>query len=116
MFYHLSAMLAAYISAVTAFIVINAHSVPMLYRWLVPGVIGTLVITAFSSKYGCASSSQIALQPLGAAPRPAPGRAARNSGRATRARHGERSDARRDEKRARFREHRVAKPAGVSDP
>jgi hypothetical protein len=51
MFYHLSAMLAAYISAVTAFIVINAHDVPMFLRWFVPGLAGTLIITAFSAKY-----------------------------------------------------------------
>jgi hypothetical protein len=51
LFFHLSAMLAAYISAVTAFIVINAHGVPMLYRWLVPVGIGTAVIVAVSVKY-----------------------------------------------------------------
>jgi hypothetical protein len=51
LFFHLSAMLAAYISAVTAFIVINAHGVPMLYRWLVPVGIGTAVIVAVSAKY-----------------------------------------------------------------
>jgi hypothetical protein len=48
---HLSAMIAAYISAVTAFVVINAHGVPMQLRWLVPIGIGTLVITAFSLPY-----------------------------------------------------------------
>jgi hypothetical protein len=51
LFFHLSAMLAAYISAVTAFIVINAHGVPMLYRWIVPVGIGTLVIVVVSAKY-----------------------------------------------------------------
>jgi len=48
---HLSAMIAAYISAVTAFVVINAHGVPMELRWLVPIGIGTLVISAFSLPY-----------------------------------------------------------------
>ena len=33
---HLSAMLAAYISATTAFLVINAHHVPMVLRWALP--------------------------------------------------------------------------------
>jgi hypothetical protein len=45
---HLSAMLAAYISAVTAFVVINAHEVPMMLRWLVPSSIGAATITAYS--------------------------------------------------------------------
>jgi hypothetical protein len=31
----------AYISAVTAFVVINAHGVPMLLRWFVPISMGT---------------------------------------------------------------------------
>lgn len=48
---HFSAMIAAYISAVTAFVVINAHGVPMELRWIVPIAIGTLVITAFSLPY-----------------------------------------------------------------
>jgi hypothetical protein len=48
---HFSAMIAAYISAVTAFVVINAHGVPMEFRWLVPIGIGTLVIAAFSLPY-----------------------------------------------------------------
>jgi hypothetical protein len=48
---HFSAMIAAYISAVTAFVVINAHGVPMELRWLVPIGVGTLVITAFSIPY-----------------------------------------------------------------
>jgi len=45
---HLSAMLAAYISAVTAFLVINAHAVPMMLRWLVPSAIGAGTIIAYS--------------------------------------------------------------------
>jgi hypothetical protein len=48
---HFSAMIAAYISAVTAFVVINAHGVPMQLRWLVPISIGTLVISAFALPY-----------------------------------------------------------------
>ncbi len=48
---HFCAMIAAYISAVTAFVVINAHGVPMELRWLVPIGIGTLVITGFSLPY-----------------------------------------------------------------
>jgi len=51
LFYHLSAMLSAYISATTAFVVINAHGVPMLERWLVPVALGTATIVAFSVKY-----------------------------------------------------------------
>jgi uncharacterized membrane protein len=43
---HLTAMLSAYISAVTAFIVINAHAAPMLARWLVPILVGGSVIVA----------------------------------------------------------------------
>jgi hypothetical protein len=45
---HFSAMIAAYISAVTAFIVINAHGVPMEVRWVVPIAVGTLVIIGYS--------------------------------------------------------------------
>jgi hypothetical protein len=48
---HFCAMIAAYISAVTAFVVINAHGVPMGWRWLVPIGIGTVVITGFSLPY-----------------------------------------------------------------
>jgi hypothetical protein len=48
---HFSAMIAAYISAVTAFVVINAHGVPMQLRWLVPISIGTLVISGFALPY-----------------------------------------------------------------
>lgn len=43
---HFSAMIAAYISAVTAFVVINAHAVPMLLRWAVPSAIGGAIIVA----------------------------------------------------------------------
>jgi hypothetical protein len=37
-------MIAAYVSAVTAFCVINFHGVPMFLRWFVPSAIGTIVI------------------------------------------------------------------------
>jgi uncharacterized membrane protein len=46
---HLSAMLAAYISAVTAFLVINAHHVPMTVRWLVPSALGAATIVGYST-------------------------------------------------------------------
>lgn len=45
---HFAAMLAAYVSAVTAFLVINAHSVPMLIRWLTPSLLGIAAIAAFA--------------------------------------------------------------------
>jgi uncharacterized membrane protein len=48
---HLSAMIGAYISAVTAFCVINFHGVPMGLRWLVPSLAGSLVIGGFSIIY-----------------------------------------------------------------
>jgi hypothetical protein len=48
---HLSAMIGAYISAVTAFVVINAHAVPMGLRWLVPSLLGSGVIAGFSIVY-----------------------------------------------------------------
>lgn len=47
---HLSAMLAAYISAVTAFLVINAHHVPMMLRWLVPSALGAAAIVGYSTR------------------------------------------------------------------
>lgn len=45
---HLAAMIAAYISATTAFLVINAHHVPMILRWLVPSVVGIGFIATYS--------------------------------------------------------------------
>jgi hypothetical protein len=48
---HISAMIGAYISAVTAFVVINLHSVPMAARWTVPSAVGTIVIGWFSTEY-----------------------------------------------------------------
>ena len=41
----------AYISAVTAFIVINAHSTPMIVRWLAPITVGGLSVVAFQFAY-----------------------------------------------------------------
>jgi hypothetical protein len=54
---HLSAMLSAYISGVTAFVVINAHGVPMLLRWAVPIGLGTAVITGYSIRYRLAAAA-----------------------------------------------------------
>jgi uncharacterized membrane protein len=48
---HFAAMLAAYVSAVTAFVVINAHDVPMMLRWLVPSSIGGGVIVAYTLRF-----------------------------------------------------------------
>jgi hypothetical protein len=48
---HISAMIGAYISAVTAFLVINLHTVPMSVRWIVPSLVGTFVIGGFSTVY-----------------------------------------------------------------
>jgi len=48
---HISAMIGAYISAVTAFCVINFHHVPMTARWIVPSLLGSIVIGAFSTTY-----------------------------------------------------------------
>jgi len=45
---HFSAMIAAYVSAVTAFVVINAHGVPMILRWLVPSAIGAALIVTYT--------------------------------------------------------------------
>lgn len=48
---HFAGMIAAYIAAVTAFIVINAHAVPMILRWLVPSLAGGSVIVAYTLRY-----------------------------------------------------------------
>ena len=45
---HFSGMIAAYVSAVTAFVVINAHDVPMMVRWIVPSIAGGSVIVALT--------------------------------------------------------------------
>jgi hypothetical protein len=48
---HFAGMIAAYISAVTAFAVINAHHVPMMIRWLVPSVTGGALIVGYTLRY-----------------------------------------------------------------
>jgi hypothetical protein len=48
---HISAMIGAYISAVTAFVVINVHAAPMAARWIVPSLVGSIVIGGFSTVY-----------------------------------------------------------------
>ena len=39
---HFAAMIGSYVSAVTAFVVINAHDVPMMVRWVVPSLAARL--------------------------------------------------------------------------
>ncbi len=51
LFLHFTAMLAAYVSAVTAFIVINAHATPMIVRWLAPIAVGGAAIFAYQFAY-----------------------------------------------------------------
>jgi len=48
---HFSGMIAAYVSAVTAFVVINAHDVPMMLRWIVPSALGATTIAGFTLRY-----------------------------------------------------------------
>jgi hypothetical protein len=48
---HFAGMIAAYIAAVTAFVVINAHAVPMILRWLVPSLAGGSVIVTYTLRY-----------------------------------------------------------------
>ena len=45
---HFAGMVAAYVSAVTAFVVINAHDVPMMVRWSVPSLAGGAVIVVLT--------------------------------------------------------------------
>jgi uncharacterized membrane protein len=45
---HFAAFIAAYISAVTALLVINAHHAPMLLRWALPSALGGSVIVAYT--------------------------------------------------------------------
>ena len=47
---HLGKMMGAYISAVTAFIVVN-QILPGVYGWIAPGVVGGVLITIWSNKY-----------------------------------------------------------------
>jgi hypothetical protein len=48
---HFAAMIGSYVSAVTAFVVINAHDVPMMVRWVVPSLAGGSVIVAYTLRY-----------------------------------------------------------------
>lgn len=48
---HLAGMVGAYVSAVTAFVVINAHDVPMMLRWAVPSAAGAVLIAVVSLRY-----------------------------------------------------------------
>lgn len=48
---HLSRMLGAYISAITAFVVVN-QIIPGIVGWLLPGVIGSVLITYWNVKLG----------------------------------------------------------------
>lgn len=50
-FVHIARMTGAYISTVTAFLVVNLGSVPLVVRWLVPTVIGTAVIVRWNRVY-----------------------------------------------------------------
>jgi hypothetical protein len=43
-------MMGGYISAVTAFIVVN-QLLPGVYGWIAPGVIGGVLIAVWSNKY-----------------------------------------------------------------
>ena len=48
---HFAGMIAAYVSAVTAFVVINAHDVPMMMRWVIPSLTGGSVIAGLTLRY-----------------------------------------------------------------
>ncbi|MDX1445124.1 DUF2306 domain-containing protein [Lishizhenia sp.] len=48
---HLTRMLGAYISAITAFVVVNAI-LPGVVGWLLPGVVGSILITYWNVKLG----------------------------------------------------------------
>jgi uncharacterized membrane protein len=76
---HFAAMIAAYISAVTAFVVINAHGVPMLLRWLVPSSMGAATIVGFTLRYVRLKASGLRIPPnpapqLAASSAPSPGK------------------------------------------
>ena len=48
---HFAAMIGSYVSAVTAFVVINAHDVPMMVRWVVPSIAGGSVIVGYTLRF-----------------------------------------------------------------
>jgi len=50
-FNHIGRMIGSYISAVTAFLVVNINFLPGLLIWLGPTVLGTIVITGFNIHY-----------------------------------------------------------------
>ena len=49
---HISRMTGAYISTVTAFLVVNVQFLPGWLLWLLPTVVGTLAITRWRAHYG----------------------------------------------------------------
>lgn len=49
-FEHISAMGAAYIATFTAFAVTNMYFVPEIFRWLLPTLIGSIILTVYLSK------------------------------------------------------------------
>ncbi len=51
MFNHIGRMIGSYISAVTAFLVVNINSLPPLLIWLGPSVLGSFVIAWYTKKY-----------------------------------------------------------------
>jgi hypothetical protein len=50
-FNHIIRMMASYISAVTAFLVVNVSVLPDLVIWLSPTVVGSILISVFVRKY-----------------------------------------------------------------
>ncbi|MEX1189684.1 MAG: DUF2306 domain-containing protein [Bacteroidia bacterium] len=51
LFNHIIRMMASYISAVTAFLVVNITMLPPLVIWLGPSVVGSVLISIFINKY-----------------------------------------------------------------
>lgn len=51
LFNHIIRMMASYISAVTAFLVVNITFLPALVIWLGPSVVGSFIISMFIRKY-----------------------------------------------------------------
>jgi uncharacterized membrane protein len=51
LFKHLSRMVGSYIAAVTAFCVVNLTFLPVLLVWLLPTLVGTLGISAWTAYY-----------------------------------------------------------------